>query len=175
MPIAYAMLGDGTLATQVADSDVERIATLRAFGYGRTERGNTRYQRDLSLPIPPQNIPPGMRLRHVTDADLEERIDLHRDAWSVWGPSSANVPAYRLLRASPVYDETLDIVLEDADGRFVSYCICWADAATGVGTFEPVGVRPTPPAEAWGEPLSMKDGVASRHSACTRRSWAPRA
>lgn len=141
VPIAYAMLGAHTLATQVADSDTACIATLQRLGYTRAERGNVRYQRDLALPTPEAAIPAGMRLRHVTDADLEARIDLHRDAWSVWGQSRANVPDYRLLRASPVYDETLDIVLEDADRRFVSYCICWADAATGVATFEPVGVR----------------------------------
>jgi ribosomal protein S18 acetylase RimI-like enzyme len=142
VPIAYSMLGEHTLATQAADGDSARIAALARLGYMRADRGNVRYRRDLSLPIPDAAIPAGMRLRHVTDADLDERIDLHRDAWSVWGASSANVPAYRLLRASPVYDETLDIVLEDADGRLVSYCICWADAATGVATFEPVGVRP---------------------------------
>jgi ribosomal protein S18 acetylase RimI-like enzyme len=140
--IAYAMLGKETLAVTAVESDASRIAMLTRRGYRPAERGNVRYQRDLSLPTPETVLPSGMRLRHVTDADLDERIDLHRDAWSVWGNSSANVPAYRLLRASPVYDKTLDIVVEDADGRFLSYCICWADAQTGVGTFEPVGVRP---------------------------------
>src|SRR5262249_33836487 len=46
------------------------------------------------------------------------------------------------IRANPVYDPELDIVLETTDGTFVSYCICWADAATRVGSFEPVGTRP---------------------------------
>ena len=113
VPIAYAMLGKGTLAATAVESDAERIATLTRLGYRPAERGNVRYQRDLSLPIPETVLPAGMRLRHVTDADLDERIDLHRDAWSVWGNSTANVPAYRLLRASPVYDETLDIVVEE--------------------------------------------------------------
>ena len=142
VPIAYSMLGEGTLATVALDSDAARIAALTGRGYARVDRHSVRYRRALSTPIPEVEPPPGMRLRHVTDADLDERMDLHRDAWSVWGPSSANVHAYRTLRASPVYREDLDIVLEDAAGRFLSYCICWADQESGVGIFEPVGTRP---------------------------------
>jgi ribosomal protein S18 acetylase RimI-like enzyme len=33
-------------------------------------------------------------------------------------------------------------VLEDASGRFLSYCIGWLDRANGFGHFEPVGCRP---------------------------------
>ena len=47
-----------------------------------------------------------------------------------------------MLRAHPLYDEQLDIVVEAPDGQLVSYCICWVDAANGVGVFEPVGTRP---------------------------------
>ena len=84
VPIAYAMLGDHTLATTALDSDSERIAALEARGYLRVERHGVRYRRSLQTAIPEPTLPPGMRLRHVTDADLEERIDLHRHAWSVW-------------------------------------------------------------------------------------------
>lgn len=142
IPTAYSMLGESTLATTALDSDQARIAALTRRGYKRVERHSMRYRRSLSEPIPEPALPAGMRLRHVTDADLDERIALHRDAWSVWGPSSANVEAYRMLRAAPVYREELDVVLEDAEGRFLSYCICWADAETGLGIFEPVGTRP---------------------------------
>lgn len=139
---AYAMLGDDTLATTALESDHRRIAVLERNGYTRTGRGNVHFRQSLAGPIPKPQLEPGMRLRHATDADIEARAELHRDAWSVWGPSSFNVETYRRLRASPVYDEELDVVLEAADGTLVSYCICWADPANGVGTFEPVGTRP---------------------------------
>ena len=45
------------------------------------------------------------------------------------------------LAASPVYDPSLDILAETEDGRLVGGCICWADARSGVGTFEPVGTH----------------------------------
>jgi ribosomal protein S18 acetylase RimI-like enzyme len=81
-------------------------------------------------------------LRHATDDDLEARVDVHRDAWSVWGRSKITVESYRLLRSAPLYLPELDVVLEDATGRFLSYCIGWQDAANGIGHFEPVGCRP---------------------------------
>jgi ribosomal protein S18 acetylase RimI-like enzyme len=46
------------------------------------------------------------------------------------------------MRATPGYDPEIDVVLEDETGRFVSYCICWADDTTRIGYFEPVGTRP---------------------------------
>ena len=83
-----------------------------------------------------------MRLRHATEADLEARVDVHRDAWSVWCLSRATIENYRQLRNCPIYDPELDVVLEGATGRFLAYCIGWLDVANGFGHFEPVGCRP---------------------------------
>jgi ribosomal protein S18 acetylase RimI-like enzyme len=141
VPKAYAMLGDGTLATSALESDPARVAMLERRGYVKNDRHNVCYSLSLEAPIAAPQLPPGAKLRYATEADLDERIELHRDAWSVWGPSSQNVADYRRLRAAPLYDETLDVVLE-LDGRLVAYCICWADPASGIGNFEPAGVRP---------------------------------
>ncbi len=141
-PRAYAALGEQTIATTALESDVARIAALRRHGYEADDGGATYYARSLDVAIPESRLPEGMRLRHATDADLEQRVDLHRDAWSVWGPSSATVEAYRRLRGAPLYQQDLDVVIESGDGRLVSYCICWVDGTNGVATFEPVGTRP---------------------------------
>jgi predicted N-acetyltransferase YhbS len=150
LPIAYAGLGQGTLNTLALVSDSARVAALTKLGFSPADQGAVRYRLSLDEPIPEPSLPSGMHLRHAADADLDERIELHRDAWSVWGPSSQNVATYRQLRAAPVYDESLDVVLEDAGGRLVSYCICWADAESGVGAFEPVGVRPALAGQGYG-------------------------
>jgi ribosomal protein S18 acetylase RimI-like enzyme len=139
---AYAMLGDDTLATTALESDHRRIALLERRGYARGGRDNVHFRQSLAGPILEPPLEAGMRLRHATEADIEARAELHCAAWSVWGPSSFSVETYRRLRASPVYDEELDVILEAADGTLVSYCICWQDPANGVGTFEPVGTRP---------------------------------
>lgn len=142
-PRAYAALGEQTIATTALESDVARIDSLKQHGYAPGDGGATYYARSLDVAIPESRLPAGMRLRHATDADLEQRVDLHRDAWSVWGPSSATVASYsQLRRSAPLYEQELDVVIEADDGRLVSYCICWMDATNGVATFEPVGTRP---------------------------------
>ena len=142
IPKAYAMLGENTLSTTALESDRERIGFLKASGYRRVQRHGVRYSRSLGREVPEPNLVAGMRLRHATDADAETRAELHRDAWSVWGPSSFSEDRYCRLRQTSIYDETLDVVIETGDGRLVSYCICWYDAANRIGHFEPVGTRP---------------------------------
>lgn len=140
LPKAYSALGEGTVSTLVMEDDHARISAMQSHGYERVDQFGFRFRRSLES-IPEPGLPPGTRLRHVTEADIEERIDLHRDAWSVWGPSSATVEAYQRLREAPWYDPELDIVLEH-EGRLVSYAIAWVDEASRVGIFEPVGTRP---------------------------------
>ncbi len=143
IPKAYAILGDGVLSTRALLSDHERIDMLERRGYARANRFGMLYSQSLlDSEIDPPQLEPGLRLRHVTKADLEERVDLHRDAWSVWGQSKATVENYRRLRAAPRYDAELDLVLEDSRGRFLAYCVGWLDYANAVGHFEPVGCRP---------------------------------
>ena len=143
IPKALAMLGyDMVCLTMALDSDAQRISLLERRGFKRTDGFDVLYSRSLEDPVSMPKLDPSLRLRHATDADLEARVDVHRDAWSVWGPSKASVENYRRLRSSPVYDPELDVVLEDASGRFLSYCIGWLDIANGFGHFEPVGCRP---------------------------------
>jgi ribosomal protein S18 acetylase RimI-like enzyme len=148
IPKAYAMLlGDTLTATKLSstalDSDGARISLLERRGFRRVDGFTVLYSRSLvGTPISAPELPAGLRLRHATDADLDARVDVHRDAWSVWGKSKVTVENYRRLRAAPLYDPELDVVLEDSDGRFLSYCIGWADTANAIGHFEPVGCRP---------------------------------
>lgn len=143
IPKSMTMLGENTLTTHVLDSDPERIALLKRRGYTLADRFDVLYSMSLvEGPIAQPKLAAGLVLRHATDADLEARVDVHRDAWSVWGPSKISLDGYRKLRSAPLYDPELDVVLEDADGRFLSYCIGWQDTANGFGHFEPVGCRP---------------------------------
>ena len=143
VPIAYAMLGRGTLATIALESDFERRRALEHRGYAVTDaRHNVSYSQALDHDIRAAPLPSGYRLRHATDADIEARAEAHRDAWSVWGNSTFSAKRYARLRTAPVYDQELDVVLEAPGGQLVSYCIAWADPESGVGTFEPVGTRP---------------------------------
>jgi ribosomal protein S18 acetylase RimI-like enzyme len=143
IPKALAMLGyEMVCLTLALDSDADRISLLGRHGFKRTHGFDVLYSRSLKDPVSIPKLDPSMRLRHSTDGDLEARVEVHREAWSVWGPSRASVESYRRLRNSPVYDAEMDVVLEDASGRFLSYCIGWLDIANRFGHFEPVGCRP---------------------------------
>jgi ribosomal protein S18 acetylase RimI-like enzyme len=156
IPIAYQMLGESTLSTEARDSDAARIAFLEEHGYQKVERHSVHMARTLDEPVDEPAVPAGYRFRYATDADIEARAELHRDAWSVWGPSQFSASRYRRLRAQPVYDETLDVVVEDESGRMQSYCIAWYDAANRVGNFEPVGTRPTAAGRGLGRAVVME-------------------
>jgi len=143
IPKALAMLGYEIVSlTMALDSDDQRISLLERNGFRRTDGYDVLYRRSLKVPVSSPKLDPSLRLRHATDTDLQARVDVHRDAWSVWGPSKFDVETYRRIRSAPVYDPELDVVLEDASGRFLSYCIGWLDIANGFGHFEPVGCRP---------------------------------
>ncbi|MGB8682061.1 MAG: GNAT family N-acetyltransferase [Candidatus Binatus sp.] len=143
IPKAYAMLGENTISTKALNSDQQRISILKRNGYTRTDRFHVLYSRSLvEASIVQPELAAGLRLRYATDDDLDARVDVHREAWSVWGQSKITVENYRRLRAAPLYDPELDVVLEDEAGRFLSYCIGWVDTANLIGHFEPVGCRP---------------------------------
>ena len=143
LPKAFAMLGYKMVTlTMALTSDTRRLALLERRGYLRTDGFDVMYRRNLDGDLSARQLEPSLRLRHATDTDLVERVDVHRDAWSVWGPSAATVENYGRLRNAPIYEAELDVVLEDTSGRFLAYCIGWLDVANRLGNFEPVGCRP---------------------------------
>lgn len=109
------MIGyEAVTLTMSLESDVQRTSLLQRCGYARSDGFDVLYRRSLEDLLPTPEHGPSLRLRYATDADLWERVDVHRDAWSVWGPSAATVENYRRLRNAPIYDPELDVVLEDA-------------------------------------------------------------
>lgn len=121
------------------EGDSGRLAALHFRGYQRTKHHAILYARDLAKPVPSPSLPAQHQIRHTSDADIAERVAVHRDAWV---GSSWTVERYEALRAAPAYDETLDLVVEDDTGHFAACCICWADPISRIGSFEPVGTRP---------------------------------
>ena len=128
-----------TLVTSAFDLDRERVALLETNGFRATGHFMPYLRRELDIPIPEPPLPEGARLRQVTEADFEERVAAHVDAW--WPASGFDLQKYLAVRAVESYDPELDIVLETANGEFASYCIAWLDRRMGVGSFEPVGTR----------------------------------
>jgi len=141
-------LGQDRLSLKLSERDAGRIDRVEALGYRRSAPEGVRFRRALDEDIAPAPLPGGVRLRDCVGVDPEARAACHRDAWSHLdhigidnARSTFTLKTYGRLLASPVYDPTLDILAETDDGRLVANCICWADAASGFGTFEPVGTH----------------------------------
>jgi mycothiol synthase len=113
---------------------------VEANGFVRDELHFIELLRDLEGPPPASAPPPGFRLATLATAgSAEAYVELHRDAWARWGPSSYSIEAHRRLEAMPGYDPSLVPVAVAPDGRLAASCICWLDAATLVGEIEPLG------------------------------------
>ncbi len=132
------------LWARARDSDSWGVALLAQHGFTRDDQhaGYVHFRRsfmqDDPLPTPP--LPDGFSVRAVGGADeWQRRVDLHR---VVYHPSRVTLPAYRRLRAAPLYRPDLDLVAVAPDGAFVSYCILWYDERNRVGEYEPVGAHP---------------------------------
>lgn len=123
----------------VRDHDAPLLRLVEARGYadvGDTMLHMTR-RLDDSVPDTP---PAEYRVRAVVGGlEDEARVAIHRE---VWHPSRVTLEAYRRLQTIPGYHSGLDLVAVAPSGEFASYCICWFDAASATGEFEPVGTRP---------------------------------
>ncbi len=169
IPLAYQRLGSDKLSTTAMDTDSARIALLAENGYVRHQSAGIHFSRILDDSLPDLVLPHGARFRHVSDGEADARAELHRDAWSVWGQSKHTNELYRRLRAAPLYDPDLDVVLE-FEGQLVSYCVCWLDTDNQVGYFEPVGTRPEAAGRGFGRAV-VREGLRRLREKGMRRAF----
>jgi ribosomal protein S18 acetylase RimI-like enzyme len=120
------------------EDDAELRATLARHGFEKPGEVTHFLVRDLDTAPELPELPEGFRYRTVEDADLPERVAIHRD---VWAPSRVTEESYANVRASWPYRTTLDCLVEAPDGRFAAYALLWPDDENSVGELEPVGVR----------------------------------
>jgi ribosomal protein S18 acetylase RimI-like enzyme len=135
-----------SLSVRAYEDDATRIASLEALGYGRAGPAGVTFRLPLDAPLPSAPaLPEGIALRDCVGVDVERRAAAHRAAWDhlehlgIDARSTFDAAAYGMLSGLPPYDPTLDILAETAEGDFVAGCIAWADAASGIAVFEPVG------------------------------------
>jgi len=137
---------DSPIRIRAQSADTRRIAALEALGYHRDGPAGVGFRVDLDVALSLPEPPPGYRVRDSVGIDPVLRAAAHRAAWNhldhlgIAASSQFSTEAYLSLTASAVYDPTLDMLAEAPDGSLAANCICWADEASGVGLFEPVGV-----------------------------------
>jgi ribosomal protein S18 acetylase RimI-like enzyme len=129
-----------TAEATVPDDDGELTGALRDRGFVRDARHFVELRRELDATLPAPAPPRGFRLASLATAgSAEALVELHRDAWARWGPSSYSVEVHRRVEAMPGYGRDLVPVAVDEEEGLVSSCICWLDGATLVGEIEPLG------------------------------------
>jgi GNAT superfamily N-acetyltransferase len=137
---------DTPIQIRAQAADTRRIAGLEALGYHRAGPAGVGFRIGLDGHLPPTEPQPGYFVRDSVGIDPELRAAAHRAAWNhldhlgIAASSQFSTDAYLSLTALPVYDPTLDMLAVAPDGSLAASCICWADEASGVGVFEPVGV-----------------------------------
>jgi GNAT superfamily N-acetyltransferase len=136
------------LSFRIYERDKRRVAAFERLGYVRGEPDHVWFRRDLSEPLPRFPAPEGFRVRDSIGVDPALRARAHRDAWNDLSQigikdarSGFTTEMYLGVRDAPVYDPALDILVEADSGEFVASTICWADPASGIGIFEPVGAH----------------------------------
>ncbi len=131
---------DGELWTRALLEDPKLDALLVRLGFERDQDHALKMHRTLDSVIPEPELPEGWTVRPVEGAEeLEKRLEIHRAVW----PSSRMTPeAYLNLREASRYTPSLDVVAAGPDGVFGAYCLCWHDAASRTGLFEPLGTSP---------------------------------
>lgn len=134
---------NGTIWTQAARDNTARIAFLEAEGFKQGDQRYTELVRPLNAPMGSPHLPPGFTVRAFRGVEeIGAYVDMHRDAWSVWAPSTYSVDQHLRLMRHPGYVRDLNPVVVAPDGSLAAYCIGWLDGVNKVGEIEPLGTRP---------------------------------
>jgi len=127
------------LATPVFEQHQALQDALRKRGYFASKHLVV-FGQALHNDLPPPTLPPGYRFLEAMQPQwADQRAELHAQAFA---PSRMNTDYYLHLMQAPDYQPSLDVVVVTPDGTFASFALAWADAALGIGEFEPVGTHP---------------------------------
>jgi ribosomal protein S18 acetylase RimI-like enzyme len=130
--------GGRSYGAYVGANETGRRAALEARGYVGADHF-TYFNQPLDGELPTPTLPEGFSFIDAMRPEwVDRRADVHFDAFS---PSRMTAAAYARFMTAPQYDPTLDLVVAAPDGTFAAFAMCWVDAATGIGSFEPVGTR----------------------------------
>ena len=106
----------------------------------------------------PSSVGEGCIVRAIGDDERAARVDVHRRAWRPadlpWHPdhrpptsadaaSSFDEARFERVEQTPLYDRSLDLVVEAPDGALVACATAWFDPDLGVAEIEPLGVVPS--------------------------------
>ncbi len=128
---AIAALGPEPVEVTAGDNDIELLGLLAGAGFvvAEEQTGMTSMNADDRPEVSP--LPAGFMLVDRVEATTRPHPMRRRNGDAVEA---------RLQQCS-LYDPTLDLAVESADGQEAGYALFWFDPVTGVGMVEPMRVE----------------------------------
>ena len=127
----------------IAANEQHLAPALTAHGFVAQQDGP--FFSCLSRPLTNSDLPPipalpdGYVIRHVRDADIPARAEVHRAAWN---STDVTTERHATMRELWPYKPEFDLVAHSPDGVPAAYYQGWYDELSGIGLIEPVGTRP---------------------------------
>lgn len=154
---AVSLSGTRQLTVPVAHGDDVLRERLQRLGFRADPNGPPFHGMFRQAQPDPPVLPPGYHVRATRPTERAARVEVHRDAWHPaslpWTPgmapplsagvaSSFTASSYDSVRATWLYDDAFDLVVEAPDGSLAASCIAWFDPASKCAEIEPLGVVP---------------------------------
>jgi mycothiol synthase len=119
----------------------EELAFLMQSGFVEQTVRTLIYARSLEGRLFQPVLPSGFHLRSVRgEEEAQALAELHRASFG----SDYMTTEYRIaMMRTPVYDRSMDLVIETDAGNLVAFCVCSLEENEGkIGSPDPIGVRP---------------------------------
>jgi len=125
----------------VDDDDEDLILLLSDLGFQKGEIEGDKQVRPIDLPVPTYSLPEGYTIRNAV---IEKDFLKYREVQTTVFPHivSMSMELLQLFSTASFYQEDLDIVAVDPDGKFAAFCTARIDPLSKVAELEPVGTHP---------------------------------
>ncbi|TEU21113.1 MAG: GNAT family N-acetyltransferase [Anaerolineales bacterium] len=125
----------------VDDDDEDLILLLSDLGFQKGEIEGDKQVRPIDLPVPTYSLPEGYIIRNAV---IEKDFLKYREVQMTVFPHivSMSMEQLQLFSTASFYQEDLDIVAVDPDGKFAAFCTARIDPLSKIAELEPVGTYP---------------------------------
>ncbi len=125
----------------VDDDDEERILLLSDLGFEKGKIEGDKQVRPIDSPVPAYDLPEGYTIRNAV---IEKDFLKYREVQMTVFPHivSMSMELLQLYSTASFYQEDLDIVAADPDGKFAALCTARIDPLSKIAELEPVGTHP---------------------------------
>ncbi len=129
----------------------QTVENLDALGFTKFDWSTLRFELDLQQELPAAPVPAGYKIRPLRGkTEVQAYVNLHQSAF---GSKKKTLDWRKRTLEHPAYRSEIDLVVENAEGIPVGFCVCWLWQT--VGQIEPLGVQPAHQGQGLGRALEL--------------------